>query len=66
MTNGEHSKWLGNALQAIPSLNTIGDSLRRANAIACYKELHSIGEIDDASYKKILIEIMKLERFEIS
>jgi len=62
MTNGQHTEWLAASLQSAP---IISDSLRRANAIACFKELYAIGVIDKEHYKTALMDIMRLERFEI-
>lgn len=55
LTNGEHDRlWIGMA-QAQPN---IVKALDRANAIACIKELYSLGEMSKEDYTKSLISIM--------
>jgi uncharacterized membrane protein len=55
LTNGEHDRLWRNMVVSIPDIRK---ALDRANAIACIKELYSIGEISKEDYSKSLISIM--------
>lgn len=56
LTNGEHDRlWVYGA----KSLPGIEKALNRANAIACIKELYSIGEMTKEDYTKSLMNLVE-------
>lgn len=62
LTNGEHdSLWRDAFRTYIPR---ISNSLRRANAIECFRELHKLGMYSDEVYAEGLSEILTNELFE--
>ncbi len=61
LTNGEHDQLWRDAFSKVPA---IAESLRRANGIACVKELYKIGELTDEGYAACLIAILHKEGFE--
>lgn len=55
LTVGLHDElWIKGA-RALPGIEK---SLDVANAIACAKELHKIGELDDKGYKEVLTTLL--------
>lgn len=61
LTNGEHDTLWKAAFQS--HIPTIADSLRRANALTCAKELYELEIYTKSEYAYILNDIMKLSNF---
>lgn len=69
LTNGLHDQlWIKGA-RALPQVNLklqeIEAALRVGNSITCVKELHSLGQIDDETYKTSLLYLMEKSGFKL-
>jgi len=63
MTNKQHDDlWIAGA-EALPAIH---QNLRRANAIACFKELYTIGALSGDDYKKALLQMLNLIGYELT
>lgn len=67
MTVGEHTDLLKAALKSLPGIREVLQEQERAtrvaNAIECAKELHRIGAMDEAEYKRSLLRLLDVSGF---
>jgi hypothetical protein len=63
LTNGLHDELWINGARALPNINKnleiANEVANRANAIACLKELYSIGGVSKEDYEKLLIAFIR-------
>lgn len=70
LTNGEHDSLWRDAFTAIPqlqkNLSEVHDSLRRSNIIQALKALYEAKEITKTTYQASLLEILRLEQWDVN